>query len=156
LIFGLISYIVSDMAKKTAPRNELVAHYLSLPYMKILQKSEDDGCIIAWIKELPGCTTHGECEPTALKCLHEAQRIWIESAIENGDDIPEPEKETGLPSGKWIQRVPRSLHMKLARLAEVEHVSLNQFVTSILAGGVEYRKPNKKPAPHGGRKRAKV
>jgi hypothetical protein len=36
-------------------------------------------------------------------------------------------------SGKWVQRVPRSLHAKLAKQAKREHVSLNTLVVSILS-----------------------
>ncbi len=42
------------------------------------------------------------------------------------------EKPDG-PSGKWVQRVPRSLYLKLTVLAKAEGVSLNQFVTAVLA-----------------------
>jgi antitoxin HicB len=38
-----------------------------------------------------------------------------------------------LPSGKWVQRVPRSLHLKLILLARAEGVSLNHLVVSFLA-----------------------
>lgn len=47
---------------------------------------------------------------------------------------PEPARE--LPSGKWVQRVPRSLHLELTRLAKIEGVSLNQLVVAILAEAV--------------------
>lgn len=39
-----------------------------------------------------------------------------------------------LLSGKFVVRVPKSLHAKLARQAEVNGVSLNQFVATALAG----------------------
>lgn len=42
-------------------------------------------------------------------------------------------------SGKFVQRIPRSLHEKLARLAEREGVSLNTLVTSILSEAVSAR-----------------
>src|SRR5262249_1091414 len=38
-----------------------------------------------------------------------------------------------MPSGKWLQRAPRSLHKNLARLAKIEGVSFNQLVVSILS-----------------------
>ena len=41
-----------------------------------------------------------------------------------------------LPSGKWLQRVPRTLHLKLSALAKREGISLNQLVVSILAEAV--------------------
>ena len=47
--------------------------------------------------------------------------------------------EEVLPSGKWVQRVPRSLHKKLVSTAKREGVSLNQLVTSVLAAAVGKR-----------------
>jgi len=55
-----------------------------------------------------------------------------------------------LPSGKWLQRVPRTLHRDLIRLAEREGVSLNQLVTSLLSEAVGARRPKMRPDGHGG------
>ena len=55
-----------------------------------------------------------------------------------------------LPSGKWLQRVPRTLHRDLIRLAERERVSLNQLVTSLLSEAVGARRPKMRPDGHGG------
>ena len=39
------------------------------------------------------------------------------------------------PSGRLLLRMPAALHAELARTAEREGVSLNQFITRALAGG---------------------
>src|SRR5690348_10186893 len=106
--------------------------YMALPYTIVLKK-DDDGDVVAKITELEGCIAHGPDEAEALRCLREVQRVWIESCLESGQQIPEPDPEEVLPSGKWVQRVPRSLHLKLTQLAKKEEVSLNQLVTSILS-----------------------
>jgi predicted RNase H-like HicB family nuclease len=106
--------------------------YLKLPYTKILRPDED-GDVVAQIQELPGCSAHGVDEKEALANLDEAQRLWLQDCLEAGDIVPEPEQLEPLPSGKWVQRVPRSLHQKLAKLAQHEGVSLNQLVTQMLA-----------------------
>jgi hypothetical protein len=62
--------------------------------------------------------------------------VWIGDCIESGDAVPKPAEEVELPSGKWLQRVPRSLHLKLIHLAKEESVSLNQLVTSALSEAV--------------------
>jgi hypothetical protein len=64
---------------------------------------------------------------------------WLEDALAAGAGIPEPVSTEKLPSGKWLQRVPRSLHKGLTEMAEKEGVSLNQLVTSILAEAVGRR-----------------
>lgn len=59
----------------------------------------------------------------------------IEDCLGRDEPIPPPRakdrSEVELPSGKWLQRVPRTLHRDLIRLAERERVGLNQLVTSL-------------------------
>jgi antitoxin HicB len=64
---------------------------------------------------------------------------WLEDALASGAAIPEPRIAEKLPSGKWLQRVPRSLHKKLVEMADREEISLNQLVTSILSEAVGRR-----------------
>jgi predicted RNase H-like HicB family nuclease len=106
--------------------------YMQLPYTTVLKRDEE-GDIVARIQELPGCTAHGKTAAAALQNLQEAKKLWIVDCLETSGQVPEPEVEEALPSGKWVQRVPRSLHKKLVSAAKHEGVSLNQFVTSVLA-----------------------
>jgi antitoxin HicB len=117
--------------KKSELGKHLV-HYMSLPYRTILYRDED-GDVIARIDELPGCIAHGRDEADALTNLASMKRLWLEDCLEAGETVPEPETPGPLPSGKWVQRVPRSLHRKLAQAAKREGVSLNQLVTSMLS-----------------------
>jgi antitoxin HicB len=112
-------------------------YYRDLPY-RILLTKDDEGDWIARVEELPGCTAHGATKAEAIENLEEVQSLWIEDATAAGDVIPEPAMEE-LPSGKWLQRVPKSLHRKVSELARNEGVSLNQLVTSILAEAVGQR-----------------
>jgi predicted RNase H-like HicB family nuclease len=120
-------------------KNELekdVGYYTRLPYT-IIMRRDDEGDLVAKIDELPGCSAHGATPAEALENLAEAQQLWIEDCIEAGQPVPEPEaEEETLPSGKWLQRVPRSLHQKLVQLARRENVSLNQLVTSMLSEAI--------------------
>ncbi len=106
---------------------------MSLPYTKVLRRDKDDNLVVARIEELPGCSAHGSTESEALANLEDNMRAWIEDCIDSGDHVPKPAEDVELPSGKWVQRVPRSLHLKLVGLARGEGVSLNQFVTAVLA-----------------------
>lgn len=115
-----------------------VEQYLELPYTVTLRRDED-GDWVARILELEGCTAHGKTKPEALENLDEVQRVWIEDALEAGDSIPTPAEDEPLPSGKWLQRTPRSLHAKLVAAAKKEEVSLNQLVTSILSEAIGKR-----------------
>jgi antitoxin HicB len=42
-------------------------------------------------------------------------------------------------SGKWVQRVPKSLHARFAAKAGEEGVSLNTLVVSLIAEGLGRR-----------------
>ena len=107
--------------------------YLDLPYTFVLRRDDRDGIFVARVEELPGCSAHGGTEQEALSNLRDNMEVWISDCIESGDPVPEPVGAVELPSGKWLQRVPRSLHLKLIHLAKHEGVSLNQLVTSALA-----------------------
>ena len=107
-------------------------YYLTLPYTETLTRDED-GDFIARVQELPGCAIHGATREEALARLQEVKELWIAERLKSGLSIPEPAQEEPLPSGKWVQRVPRTLHRRLTELARAEGVSLNQLATSILA-----------------------
>ena len=113
--------------------------YISLPYTRML-KRDTDGDVVASIAELPGCIAHGVSEAEALEFLSEVMSAWIDERLSSNLDIPVPEGEEELPSGKWVQRVSRSLHQELVKLAKAEDVSLNQLVTTILAEAVGRRR----------------
>lgn len=121
-------------------KNKDLAYFEKLPYTTLIRRDDDCG-FVARIQELPGCLAHGDTEAEAIELLRSVQQLWLEDAIEAGDPIPEPESEA-LPSGKWVQRVPRTLHRDLARLALKEEVSLNQLVTSLLSEAVMSRSLN--------------
>jgi len=62
-------------------------------------------------------------------------RGWLQVSLEDGDPIPEPRPEEEY-SGKFVVRVPRSLHRQLVEEAERDGVSLNQYVNVALASAV--------------------
>ena len=62
----------------------------------------------------------------ALKSLREPMELWLESAIEHNDNIPLPKAENDY-SGKFLVRIPKTLHRQLSQKAEEEGISLNQY-----------------------------
>lgn len=115
-----------------------IRSYLGLPYT-IRLRPDTEGDFVAHIEELPGCIAHGGTAEEALAMLREHQRLWIEDCIESGQRVPLPVSDPEMPSGRWVQRVPRTLHKRLSELAKQEEVSLNQLVTSMLSECVGYR-----------------
>jgi len=59
-------------------------------YEIIIYWSTEDGVFIAEVPELPGCMAHGTSHEAALQNVNEAIRLWIDTAKEFGDPIPEP------------------------------------------------------------------
>lgn len=105
-----------------------VEDYMALPYNYIVQRVKDESgeYFYARILELDGCQTTGETFEEAYENLKDAMKGWIETKIENGFDIPLPVGNEKF-SGKFIVRIPKSLHYKLSVEAEQEGVSLNQY-----------------------------
>lgn len=62
-------------------------------YEVIIYWSEQDQVFIAEVPELPGCIAHGNTQEVALKNVHEAVQLWIDTAKEFGDPVPEPKGE---------------------------------------------------------------
>lgn len=59
-------------------------------YEIILYWSEEDQVFIAEVPELPGCMAHGETHESALTNVRDAIQVWIDTANEFGDPVPEP------------------------------------------------------------------
>jgi len=59
-------------------------------YEVIIYWSEEDQAFIAEVPELPGCAAHGATQETALANAQEAIQLWLDTAKEYGDPIPEP------------------------------------------------------------------
>jgi predicted RNase H-like HicB family nuclease len=60
-------------------------------YKIIIYWSNDDQVFIAEVPELPGCMAHGDTHADALANVNEAIHLWIDTAIEFGNPVPEPQ-----------------------------------------------------------------
>lgn len=99
---------------------------LKKPYERVLIPEEEGG-FSAYIPEFEGCIAQGETADEALNTLHDTAIEWIESEVEAGKEIPEAWNLQQF-SGKILLRLPKSLHQELAKLANKEGVSLNQYL----------------------------
>ena len=59
-------------------------------YEVIMYWSNEDQTFIAEMPELPGCMAHGSTQEAALANAHDAIQLWIDTAKEFGDPVPEP------------------------------------------------------------------
>ena len=102
--------------------------YMDLPYQIVIQRITDESgsYYFAKVKEFDGCMSHGETYSEAFENIQEAMELWIEGKLEGGFPVPLPTDESQY-SGKFVIRIPKSLHARLAMEAEREGVSLNQY-----------------------------
>lgn len=125
-----------------------VEKYLKMPYtIEIIR--ETDPASAGWVArvlELPGCITQGDTFEELEEMIADAMRGWISVALEDGLEIPLPRMEEDY-SGKFVVRVPKSLHRRLVIEAEREGVSLNQFINVVLAGEVGLTAKERSPQP---------
>jgi antitoxin HicB len=96
---------------------------------------ESDAWVVRY-PELPGCLAHGATPGEALAQGEEAKALWIESAFESGVAIPEP-RHAAVHSGKFVLRLPRTLHEAAAESAEREGTSLNNYLVHLISEGVQ-------------------
>ncbi len=59
-------------------------------YEIIIYWSNEDNAFIGDVPELPGCMAHGSTQEETLKNTQEAIQLWIDTAKEFGDPVPEP------------------------------------------------------------------
>ncbi len=102
---------------------------------------EEGGGFLITFTDFSECISDGETIAEAIDNGLDALQETI-AALENMN-LPVPEPGSGGSfSGKFIQRVPRSIHARLATRAKQEGVSMNSLVTSILAESLGKREPS--------------
>ena len=120
--------------------------YLDLDYTLVLRRDEE-GDWVATVKELEGCIADGSTLEEAIKNVQTMKELWLRARLESKRPVPLPDKEQEEFSGKFLQRIPKSLHRKLVEAADREGVSLNQLVTSALAQMVGYKQAKAEHGP---------
>lgn len=57
---------------------------------EVILVPEPEGGFTALVPDLPGCVTVGETEEEVAQNVREAIELWLETAREFGDRIPQP------------------------------------------------------------------
>lgn len=68
-------------------------YYMSLPYQITFVPDMDEGGYGVYFPELPGCISCGETLEEAYKMAQDAKKCWLESALMDKMEIPQPTKE---------------------------------------------------------------
>lgn len=111
-----------------------VKDYMDLPYTRMIKEINDEsgryfyGCIL----ELDGCQSTAETLDELMDSLNEAMEGYLEVKLEKQMPIPLPQQDADY-SGKFVLRLPKTLHRRLSIEASKEGVSLNQWACYKLA-----------------------
>ncbi len=108
--------------------------YLEQPYTLIIKeiKEEEGNYFYGKYLELDGCQSTGDTIEELQENLKIALKGYLLIKLEMNINIPLPIKEDDF-SGKFVVRMPKSLHLRLSIEAEKEGVSLNQYAMYKLA-----------------------
>lgn len=69
-----------------------INYYMSLPYPILISPPESaDDDWFAEIPDLSGCMTQAPSRDELFPMIEEAKRLWLESMLDMGQVIPEPE-----------------------------------------------------------------
>ena len=111
-----------------------VKEYLSKPYSFIVTEMNDESghYFVARVLELDGLIGTGKTYKAAYDGAREAMESYIETKIARHLPIPEPIGSQEY-SGKFVLRLPKTLHKMLSVKAKEEGVSLNQYALYKLA-----------------------
>ncbi|OGQ98427.1 MAG: hypothetical protein A2505_06345 [Deltaproteobacteria bacterium RIFOXYD12_FULL_55_16] len=110
-----------------------MAEKIKYPFEVRPLANDEGGGYLVTFPDLPGCMSDGNTIEEAIANGMDAEHSWLETAREFGDAIPEPGHAY---SGKWMQRVPKSIHARLTARASQEGVSINSLVASFIAQGL--------------------
>ena len=109
-------------------------YYMNLKYTtQIIEiAAEYGGGYLIEIPLLKGCVSDGETVAEALENIKEAKAEWFTYMLENNLPIPEP-ADVSKYSGKFVVRIPKTLHKTISEQSKLEGLSLNQYVANSLA-----------------------
>ena len=96
---------------------------------------DEGGGFMVSVPDLPGCIADGETIDEAIAEARDAFDAWVMAEMEDKGRLPAPKTY----SGQFVQRIPKTLHMRLAERAKCEGISLNQLAATLLAEGLASR-----------------
>lgn len=102
-----------------------------------LSSSEGGGYLISY-PDFSECVSDGETVEEAIINGVDALKSTIAALEAKGFAVPAP-NSGGVASGKFVARVPKTIHAQLAMRAKSEGVSLNTLVLAFVAEGLGRR-----------------
>lgn len=96
---------------------------------------QDGGGFLVNFPDFSECFSDGETIEEAVANGRDALESVIEALEAKGLPVPLP-GSGGAFSGRFVQRVPKSVHVRLVERAKAEGVSLNTLVLTFVAEGL--------------------
>lgn len=111
-----------------------VKKIVKMSYSYIINEVNDESgkYFVARVLELDGLIGTGNTYDAAYKDVKAALPSYIETKLANGFEVPKP-MSTENYSGKFVLRLPKTLHKLLSERAKEEGISLNQYALYKLA-----------------------
>jgi antitoxin HicB len=104
---------------------------MALPYR--MEIYWDENYWAAEFPELSGLAADGDTLEELWESIKTNKRVWFESMLEHGHPIPLPDADTEQFSGRFVVRLPKTIHRQAVRAAQRNGVSLNQFFVAAIA-----------------------
>lgn len=101
--------------------------------------AEEGGGFLISFPDFSECISDGATVEEALKNGREALKATIATLKAKAHPVPAP-NAGGVASGKFVARVPKTVHAQLATRAKAEGVSLNTLVLTFIAQGLGAKK----------------
>ncbi len=102
--------------------------------LRHLTKEEGGGYLVSF-PDFNECIADGETVEEAISEGYQALVAVIATLEEHALPVPEP-GSFGAFSGKFVQRLPKSVHARLQARARQEGVSLNALATAYIVEGL--------------------
>jgi antitoxin HicB len=96
---------------------------------------EEGGGYLVSFPDFAECISDGETVEEAIENGQDALKATISALKANRLPVPSPNRG-GVASGKFVARVPKTVHAQLATRAKAEGVSLNALVLTFIAQGL--------------------
>lgn len=96
---------------------------------------EEGGGYLVSFPDFAECISDGETVEEAIENGRDALKATISALKVNKLPVPSP-NSGGVASGKFVARVPKTVHAQLATRAKAEGVSLNALVLTFIAQGL--------------------
>jgi antitoxin HicB len=97
--------------------------------------TEEGGGYLISFPDFAECISDGESVDEAIENGRDALKATIAALKSRKLPVPAP-NSGGVASGKFVARVPKTLHAQLATRARAEGVSLNALVLTFIAQGL--------------------